>query len=74
MATRRQDSVSYDTKTTFITQVEYRAFQVAFDFFNLRLFRGSLPQVLMTLQRRAGMRGLRGLRALCGAPERRRGA
>jgi hypothetical protein len=57
MATRRQESVSYDTKTTFITQVEYRAFQVAFDFFNLRLFRGSLPQVLITLQRRAGMRG-----------------
>jgi len=37
--------------------VEYRAFQAAYDFFNLRLFGGNLPQVLITLQRRAGMRG-----------------
>ena len=57
MATRRQGSVSYDTKNIFITQKEYRAFQAAFDFFNLRLFGGSVPQVLITLQRRAGMRG-----------------
>jgi len=35
-----------------ITQVEYQAFQEAYDFFNRALFGDSLPQVLVTLQRR----------------------
>jgi SprT-like family len=36
-----------------ITPAEYRAFQQAYDFFNTELFGGSLPQVLVTLQRHA---------------------
>ena len=36
-----------------ITQAEYRTFQQAYDFFNAELFGGSLPQVLVTLQRHA---------------------
>jgi predicted SprT family Zn-dependent metalloprotease len=40
-----------------ITQAEYRAFQEAFDFFNAELFGGSLPHVLVTLQRHARTRG-----------------
>jgi predicted SprT family Zn-dependent metalloprotease len=40
-----------------ITQVEYRAFQEAYDFFNAELFGGSLPHVLVTLQRHAKARG-----------------
>lgn len=36
-----------------ITQVEYDAFQTAYDFFNAQLFGGDLPPVLITLQRRA---------------------
>lgn len=40
-----------------ITQAEYRAFQDAYDFFNTALFGGSLPQVLVTLQRHAKTRG-----------------
>jgi hypothetical protein len=36
-----------------ITQAEYRAFQDAYDFFNAELFGGSLPPVLVTLQRHA---------------------
>jgi SprT-like family len=36
-----------------ITQAEYRAFQQAYDFFNKELFAGSLPAVLVTLQRHA---------------------
>jgi hypothetical protein len=35
-----------------ITQVEYQAFQAAYDFFNMALFHEPLPQVLVTLQRR----------------------
>src|SRR5262245_2513382 len=46
-------SVSYDT----ITQAEYRTFQQAYDFFNRELFDGSLPDVLVTLQRRGNSRG-----------------
>jgi SprT-like family len=36
-----------------ITPAEYRAFQEAYDFFNAELFAGSLPHVLVTLQRHA---------------------
>ena len=40
-----------------ITPAEYRAFQDAYDFFNAELFAGSLPHVLVTLQRHANARG-----------------
>jgi hypothetical protein len=40
-----------------ITPAEYRAFQQAYDFFNVELFAGSLPAVLVTLQRHAKARG-----------------
>jgi hypothetical protein len=40
-----------------ITPAEYRAFQEAYDFFNAELFAGSLPPVLVTLQRHAKARG-----------------
>ena len=40
-----------------ITPREYRAFQKAYDFFNRELFGGSLPHVLVTLQRHAKMLG-----------------
>lgn len=36
-----------------ITQRQYQALQKAFDFFNRRLFRASLPHVLVTFQRSA---------------------
>ena len=36
-----------------ITQAQYRNFQQAYDFFNGELFAGSLPHVLVTLQRHA---------------------
>jgi hypothetical protein len=36
-----------------ITITAYQAFQQAYDFFNRELFAGSLPQVLVTLQRHA---------------------
>jgi hypothetical protein len=36
-----------------ITITEYQGFQQAYDFFNRELFGGSLPQVLVTLQRHA---------------------
>ena len=39
--------------TETITQAQYRAFQQAYDFFNAELFAGSLPHVLVTLQRHA---------------------
>src|SRR5262245_35490455 len=38
-------------RTTQITQAEYSAFQTAYDFFNAELFSGTLPAVLITLQR-----------------------
>ena len=44
-------------KTTVITLKEYQGFQRAYDFFNRELFAGSLPQVLVTLQRHANTRG-----------------
>jgi hypothetical protein len=44
-------------KTVAITITEYQGFQEAYDFFNRELFEGSLPQVLVTLQRHAKSRG-----------------
>jgi hypothetical protein len=44
-------------KTAVITLKEYQGFQRAYDFFNRELFAGSLPQVLVTLQRHANTRG-----------------
>ena len=44
-------------KTDVITLTEYQGFQRAYDFFNRELFEGSLPQVLVTLQRHANTRG-----------------
>jgi hypothetical protein len=40
-----------------ITPAHYRAFQEAYDFFNAELFGGTLPHVLVTLQRHAKSRG-----------------
>lgn len=40
-----------------ITNIEYRTFQQAYDFFNAQLFAGALPDVLVTLQRKANSRG-----------------
>lgn len=40
-----------------ITPAQYQALQDAYDFFNERLFGGTLPQVLVTLQRHAKMAG-----------------
>jgi predicted SprT family Zn-dependent metalloprotease len=40
-----------------ITPAEYQAFQEAYDYFNAELFGGSLPHVLVTLQRHAKTRG-----------------
>ena len=40
-----------------ITPAAYRAFQEAYDFFNAELFGGSLPHVLVTLQRHGKARG-----------------
>ena len=45
------------TKPEAITPAQYRAFQDAYDFFNAELFAGSLPHVLVTLQRHAHTRG-----------------
>ena len=41
------------TNAEAITPAQYRAFQEAYDFFNAELFAGSLPHVLVTLQRHA---------------------
>jgi predicted SprT family Zn-dependent metalloprotease len=38
-------------RTMQITQTEYSTFQTAYDFFNVELFKGTLPAVLITLQR-----------------------
>jgi hypothetical protein len=47
----------YNTKTASnglpVTATEYRTLQEAYDYFNEALFDGSLPQVLITLQRKA---------------------
>jgi len=45
------------TKSAPITTTEYNAFQKAYDFLNAELFGGSLPDVLVTLQRQAKARG-----------------
>src|SRR5438270_9025684 len=47
--------VWYDTNMQgeAYTKLEYQGFQKAYDFFNKELFGGSLPQVLVTLQRHA---------------------
>jgi hypothetical protein len=42
---------------TNITATEYREFQDAFNWFNVHLFDGSLPEALVTLQRKARARG-----------------
>jgi predicted SprT family Zn-dependent metalloprotease len=39
------------------SMVEYSGFQTAFDFFNAKLFKNTLPHVLVTLQRHAKARG-----------------
>lgn len=52
-----KELVSYDTQPTTITEREYRAFQVAYDFLNKELFGGSLSHVLVTLQRHAKAKG-----------------
>jgi SprT-like family protein len=44
-------------KKEVLTLQEYQGFQKAYDFFNRELFAGSLPQVLVTLQRHANTRG-----------------
>jgi predicted SprT family Zn-dependent metalloprotease len=50
-------TVTLVSKKDSITQKEYRAFQHAYDFFNRELFGGTLPHVLVTLQRHAKARG-----------------
>lgn len=40
-----------------LTTGQYAALQAAYDFFNRELFEQSLPQVLITLQRKSGARG-----------------
>src|SRR5450755_3516626 len=45
------------TKAEAITPAQYGAFQEAYDFFNAELFAGSLPHVLVTLQRHATAHG-----------------
>ena len=44
-------------KKEVLTLTEYQGFQKAYDVFNRELFGGSLPQVLVTLQRHANTRG-----------------
>jgi predicted SprT family Zn-dependent metalloprotease len=57
-AKTEHSAVSYDTKTgPTITEREYRAFQLAYDFLNAELFGGTLPHVLVTLQRHANAKG-----------------
>jgi predicted SprT family Zn-dependent metalloprotease len=58
MITSKRDSAMKKRATPkeAITPVEYRAFQEAYDFFNAELFDGSLPHVLVTLQRHAKAR------------------
>ena len=52
------ESVTYDTRPWLtITEREYSAFQVAYDFLNAELFNGGLPHVLVTFQRHAKAKG-----------------
>jgi hypothetical protein len=53
MKGKKRKVVTYET----ITQAQYRSFQQAFDFFNAELFDGSLPQLLVTLQRKGSTHG-----------------
>jgi len=53
---KQKKAVSYDANET-ITTSQYRSFQAAFDYFNSRLFSGSLPRLLITLQRHGGTNG-----------------
>ena len=58
MQTNPQPFVSYEANLEpTITEREYRAFQVAYDFLNAELFGGALPHVLVTLQRHANAKG-----------------
>lgn len=52
----KNSNVRYNNSRA-VTPVEYRAFQTAYDFFNTELFNNSLPQVLITLHRRANSKG-----------------
>jgi len=56
-STGHDANVSYDTALPTITEREYRAFQAAYDFLNAELFSGTLPHVLVTLQRHAKAKG-----------------
>jgi len=51
-----------------VTAVEYRTLQDAYDYFDTKLFEGTLPQVLITLQRHRGAQGF-----FCPKRFRRRG-
>jgi SprT-like family len=54
----RRVGVSYDIRPMeAITPAQYRTLQEAYDFFNLELFGGGLPPVLVTLQRHANAKG-----------------
>lgn len=56
--TRKARHVSYGTTPApTLTTAEYAALQTAYDTFNRELFAGTLPQVLITLQRKAGALG-----------------
>lgn len=46
-----------ENENTKITLTEYTEFQDAFDWFNNHLFGGTLPEALVTLQRKARSRG-----------------
>jgi hypothetical protein len=60
LLTPARDSIFYRTIETMpepITPTEYKGFQKAYDFFNAELFGGTLPHVLVTLQRHAKAKG-----------------
>jgi len=48
---------AFDQNPSPITATEYGTLQNAYDHFNVALFDGALPQVLITLQRQRGARG-----------------
>ena len=58
-STGRNAIVPYDTNAMSgaITEREYGAFQTAYDFLNAELFSGTLPHVLVMLQRHAKAKG-----------------
>src|SRR5262245_40812297 len=51
------ESTTYDTNPHAITPLEYGGLQRAYDHLNATLFAGSLPDVLLTLQRKANSYG-----------------